>query len=51
MAEFEEELNYLSEKIESLEYDLIMFDFDSLKNEKKLLENILNRLTEIELSK
>lgn len=60
----EEELNYLSEKIEEVEHiidikkDGLLMGLGSsedkvienLKKEKKLLENILNKITIIELS-
>ncbi len=55
------ELNYLSEKIEQVEHELNLCEFgigvgchteedkEELLNEKQLLENILSKLTEIEL--
>jgi len=59
----EEELNYLSEKIESVEHQIDIIEYgidigcaagDRLKefqHEKQLLENILNALTISELNK
>ena len=58
----EKELNYLSEKIEKVEHDIDLCEFgldlnascvedlQILEKEKQLLENILNKLTEIELT-
>ena len=62
-ANMEKELNYLSEKIEKAEHDINLCEFgldlnascvedlEILQNEKTFLENILNKLTEIELTK
>jgi hypothetical protein len=59
----EKELNYISEKIEEVEHSIHLIEFgmplglhnkgDLLKiqNEKDMLENILNKLTELELNK
>ncbi len=58
----EKELNYLSEKIQRVEHDIALCEFGLLLNvttheeltdlqtEKRMLENILNKLTEIELA-
>ena len=58
----EKELNYLSEKIEKVEHDINLCEFgldlnascvedlQILQDEKILLENILNKLTEIALT-
>ena len=58
----EKELNYLSEKIDKVEHDINLCEFGlplnastpeelhELQSEKRMLENILNKLTEIELT-
>jgi predicted nuclease with TOPRIM domain len=58
----EEEMNYLSEKIDKYESSIAglerlaaqqsdyNYSLQKLRKEKKLLENILNKLTEIELT-
>jgi predicted nuclease with TOPRIM domain len=58
----EEEMNYLSEKIDKYESSITElerlaaqqsdynYSLQKLRKEKKLLENILNKLTEIELT-
>lgn len=57
-----EELNYLSERIEKVDHEIgicaygiklglsTMEEKTQFQNEKIMLENILNKLTEIELS-
>lgn len=57
----EKELNYLSEKIEKVDHNINLCEFglplnattleelNELQIEKRMLENILNKLTEIEL--
>ena len=59
----EEELNYISDKIEEIEHQLNITSFSislkmdkkdnfiKLENEKRLLENILNSITITELNK
>lgn len=58
----EKEMNYLSEKIDKLESSIdevsrlavqqsdYNYSLKQLKNEKQILENILNKLTEIALT-
>jgi len=58
----EEEMNYLSQKIDkyessitelevlSAQHSYYNYSLQKLRKEKKLLENILNKLTEIELT-
>ena len=58
----EEEMNYLSQKIDKYESSITElerlaaqqsdynYSLQKLRREKKLLENILNKLTEIELT-
>mgnify|MGYP003656864467 FL=1 len=58
----EKEMNYLSEKIDKLESSIdevsrlaaqqndYNYSLKQLKNEKQMLENILNKLTEIALT-
>ncbi len=57
----EEELNYLSEKIETISQNINTYKYhkigswnfavNKLKHEKILLENIFKKLTQIELEK
>tara|TARA_R110000782_G_C14489472_1_gene377107 strand:- start:22 stop:201 length:180 start_codon:yes stop_codon:yes gene_type:complete len=58
----EKELNYLSDKIEQVEHDIDLCEFGlpinattpeelkELQIEKLMLENILNKLTQVELA-
>jgi hypothetical protein len=61
ITEMENELNYISDKIEEVEHSIHLVEFGmpigvhskgdllKLQNEKEMLENILAKLTEVEL--